>query len=68
MSVGAELPDLERRLELVENALADAQARVPGLRREVRDIREALGELARQRSRLPPPAGRPAANGAAARS
>lgn len=42
MSAGPDLAALDRRLEQVENALADAQARVPALRHEVAEIRRAL--------------------------
>lgn len=45
---GPGLAELARRLDQVENALADAQARVPALRREVRAIRHALGKHADQ--------------------
>lgn len=43
-----ELADLARRLEQAENALADAQARLPWLVRELREVRLALAEVARE--------------------
>lgn len=45
MSTRRQLADIVRRLDQVENALADAQARVPALRLEVRQIRRQLAEL-----------------------
>ena len=45
MNSTPELVELERRLGQVENALADAQARVPALRLEVRQIRLDLSQL-----------------------
>lgn len=47
MTDATELAGLGRRLEQVENAVADVQARVPALRLEVHGIRETLAELAR---------------------
>lgn len=41
MSGPGEIAALARRLERVENALADALARLPGLRHEVGEIRAA---------------------------
>lgn len=45
MSTPIELTDLEQRLGCVEDTLADAQARLPALRREVGEIRAALRKL-----------------------
>jgi len=46
LTPSSDLAAIERRLEQVENALADAQARVPALRREVTEIRKSLARVA----------------------
>ncbi len=51
MTATAELTALARRLERVENGLADAQARLPGLRQDVALVREQLAELGRTSTR-----------------
>ncbi|MGH2869191.1 MAG: hypothetical protein ACRDNK_16725 [Solirubrobacteraceae bacterium] len=62
MSAQPELSELTRRLEQVENALADAQGRLPGLRAEVRAIGQALDELGGYRAVEAPACGSPAAS------
>ena len=42
MTMPVDVAELARRIEQIENALADAQARLPGIVTEVRALREAL--------------------------
>jgi hypothetical protein len=55
----AELTALERRLRQVENAISDAEARLPGMSREVRALRAELAVVHQSRRHVLTPGGSP---------